>query len=351
MSKRGSKTALCGEKPPKTQKKTKSRTVKTTATTPSGKAKRAASQKRRAELAEKGLFKSQGSEWTLIPDAQRNEFITLLAGLIHSAEDLTQARYRNDMWAAAKHDPKAAGKEKKLRVVALDCEMVTIAPKQAKEGGDDEQQQQQQYGFWTRNGNEREHLVQLCVVDVLTGTTIIDTAVKPPVGWEVTDWRTRYSGMSAGRFARYQSASRCVGGVLKAREMVLNLINKETILVGHSMNHDLNILEISHKRVVDTQIVTRKAVAAKAMDPVRRYSLKELCLELLGRTLQTGHGKSGHNCVEDVLAPREIVIWWLKEENQGVREAWIRKKVAEAAAAESAGESSSEPSHDLSGYL
>jgi hypothetical protein len=73
--------------------------------------------------------------------------------------------------------------------------------------------------------------------------------------------------------------------------------------VGHALHYDLDVLRIIHYCVVDSAILLRNAVGVSA----RQWGLKGLCYNLLHIELQKNKGEV-HDCVEDVLATREVVL-------------------------------------------
>ncbi|XP_019085552.1 PREDICTED: putative small RNA degrading nuclease 4 [Camelina sativa] len=75
-----------------------------------------------------------------------------------------------------------------------------------------------------------------------------------------------------------------------------------TILVGHSLNHDLEVMKIDHPIVIDTSLVFKFPNAGK----FRRPSLNTLCMAMLGYEVQ----KTGvsHHCVHDAAAAMKLVL-------------------------------------------
>ncbi|MCJ1398125.1 hypothetical protein MMC11_001322 [Xylographa trunciseda] len=168
------------------------------------------------------------------------------------------------------------------RAVALDCEMAlvrtTTVPYMASE------------------------LILFCAVDYLTGETLINTHVSP--GRTVVDWCTSYSGVDAHSMAEAEAQGQTLKGWQEARFELWRYINADTILVGQSLQHDLDVLRIIHSKAVDSAILTKLAVGFEC---TREWSLKTLCDELLGKNIQT-RGKKGHICFEDTFAAREVVL-------------------------------------------
>jgi len=64
-----------------------------------------------------------------------------------------------------------------------------------------------------------------------------------------SDYNTRFSGVAEESFSK---ATLSLASIRKALD---NLINRETILVGHALDNDLKAMRIVHKRCVDTAIL------------------------------------------------------------------------------------------------
>ena len=145
-------------------------------------------------------------------------------------------------------------------------------------------------------------VVLVCLVDYLTGETLMNTHVRPSK--KVTDWRTRVSGVTQDEMIEAIARGEALAGWIEARKEVWKYIDADTILVGHSLHNDLDVLRMVHTRVVDSAILARNAVGGNN----RMWGLKILCEELLGIDVQT-NGRNGHDCVEDTLATREVVLF------------------------------------------
>ncbi|KAI1771054.1 ribonuclease H-like domain-containing protein [Hypoxylon cercidicola] len=180
------------------------------------------------------------------------------------------------------------------KAIAVDCEMIGIA------GGKDE-------------------LALICAVDLFSGEILIKSLVLPTEA--VKDWRTRYSGITPAMISAARVSGEALDGWPAARAKLFEFADAETILVGHSLNNDLKVLRIYHPRVVDSCILIAEAVFGKGKGMQRKWGLKTLSLDILGATIQSS--KKGHDCLEDTLASRELVLWCLKQPEQ--LEAWAKK--------------------------
>ncbi|KAJ5116101.1 hypothetical protein N7456_000449 [Penicillium angulare] len=184
----------------------------------------------------------------------------------------------------------------KKHAIVIDCEMVEVA------GG-------------------RREVAFLTALDFLTGDILINHYIQPRS--KVTAWNSRYSGVTSQALNR---AMRTGKGLHwdEARERLCDLANNETVLIGHALNNDLDVLGIMHLNVVDSCILTCEAVYPDwSFDkPVpRTWGLKNLTKELLGYDIQTS--KLGHSALEDAYATREVVIWCIT--NPKELQEWAQK--------------------------
>ncbi|CAN9328753.1 unnamed protein product [Alternaria sp. RS040] len=116
------------------------------------------------------------------------------------------------------------------------------------------------------------------------GSTALDKLVKPDV--TIKDYLTQWSGITA---AMLQDVTTTLADIQKE---LLELITPRTILVGHSLNSDLNALKLTHPFIIDTGILY-----PHPRGPPYKQSLKWLAQKYLKREVQKG--SSGHDSVED----------------------------------------------------
>ncbi|XP_075047577.1 RNA exonuclease 1 homolog isoform X2 [Mixophyes fleayi] len=131
-----------------------------------------------------------------------------------------------------------------------------------------------------------------------------DTFVKPDN--EIIDYNTRFSGVTEDNLKNITTSIRDVQAIL------LNLISADTILIGHSLENDLNALKLIHDTVVDTSIVFPHRLGL----PNKR-ALRNLIADYLRRIIQDNVG--GHDSSEDATACMELMIWKVKEDTKGRR--------------------------------
>ncbi|CAI7665552.1 unnamed protein product [Penicillium bialowiezense] len=179
-----------------------------------------------------------------------------------------------------------------LEPVAIDCEM-----------------------GYTTQGME---LIRLTAVSWPAGRDLLDVLVRP-MG-EVLDFNTRFSGVSSQDFASakpYHAAARnpvpsldgesktnlplqLVQSPAEARELLLNLLQPETPLIGHAIDNDLNVCRLIHPAVIDTVLLYPHPRGLPL-----RHSLKSLVQKHLGREIQVG--QNGHDSKEDSMATGDLV--------------------------------------------
>ena len=167
----------------------------------------------------------------------------------------------------------------------------------------------------------------LSAVDFLTGEILINNYVKPSK--KVTNWNTRSSGLTPSIMNRAISMNLAIlGGWDGARQMLWDYMDADTVLIGHSIQNDLNVLGMFHSRIVDSSILTAGAVfpdLPSAQRLTRTWALKTLAKELLDYDIQ--NRKKGHSALEDAFATRDVVIWCIR--NPEELKAWAedaRKK-------------------------
>lgn len=150
----------------------------------------------------------------------------------------------------------------KENVLALDCEMA-----------------------FTSKGFE---MVRLTIVDFFTSKTLFDQIVEP--FGEVIDLNTLFSGIHS------EDMDKAVPYLdVMDRILTSDLINRNSILIGHGLENDLNVMRIIHQKIIDTAILFS----------VGRYkiSLKNLTFETLSEKIQTGE----HDSSQDAIATMNVI--------------------------------------------
>lgn len=86
------------------------------------------------------------------------------------------------------------------------------------------------------------------------------------------------------------------------QKKLLDILHPRTILIGHSLNSDLNALKITHPFIIDTSIIY-----PHPRGPPLKSSLKWLAQRYLNREIQKGHGTAGHDSIEDAKTCLDLV--------------------------------------------
>jgi DNA polymerase III epsilon subunit-like protein len=188
-----------------------------------------------------------------------------------------------------------ASAESKFLSVALDCEMAGVA------GGASE-------------------AIFLCVTDFCTGAVLLNRYVRPRE--PITQMRSSIHGISKSTLENAIRQGQTLWGWEGARSELWKYIDSNTIIVGHALEHDLDALRMIHPRIVDSGILSRKAVGIHRI----RWGLQTLCSELVHVGIRENKGAI-HDCLEDVLATREVVLFCTQKKE--AFQTWAEAKKAE----------------------
>ncbi|KAK3818894.1 MAG: hypothetical protein J3Q66DRAFT_282055 [Benniella sp.] len=151
-------------------------------------------------------------------------------------------------------------------MIALDCEMCR-----------------------TEDGPE---LTRVSLIDH-NGKNIYDELVMP--NKPILDYLTQYSGMTSERLEGVTTKLEDV------QKQLLEIIDYNTILVGHSLENDMKVLKLAHPFIVDTSLVFHHT-----RGPPYRPGLKWLAQKWLQRHIQANLER-GHDSAEDALACMDLV--------------------------------------------
>ncbi|KAL8993722.1 MAG: hypothetical protein Q9169_006131 [Polycauliona sp. 2 TL-2023] len=184
-------------------------------------------------------------------------------------------RYLRSSWTPDK-DPLRP----KCPAVALDCEMADVI------GAD---------GLW-------REVIKVSAVDFLSGETLLDTLVLPTA--KVRRWKTEITGITDQMMKEATRRGHSVRGWAEARFELWQHIDGSTVLIGQSLHHDLEVLGMLHTQVVDSAILAAKAIDLRG---AKTFGLKQMCKEMLNVDIQCSNGGM-HDCLEDALASRELVL-------------------------------------------
>ncbi|CAI5456734.1 unnamed protein product [Caenorhabditis angaria] len=139
-------------------------------------------------------------------------------------------------------------------------------------------------------------LARLSVVDWF-GKLFLDVRVRP--SGILLDPNTRFSGLTARDVENAQDTSET------CREKLFEIINQDSILVGHSLECDLKALRLSHNRIVDTSLLFQTGR--------NKPSLRYLAQSILGKSIQEDRkNKFGHDSEEDARTCIELLRYYIE---------------------------------------
>lgn len=163
-------------------------------------------------------------------------------------------------------------------------------------------------------------LIQVVLLDYFSGEVLINNLVAPDQ--PVLSYQTRYSGITAAQMTIAIEMGQALNGWRGARDEVWRFVGTDTVVVGHGVHNDLAVLRMAHTRVVDSLLVVPHVKS-------RSSTLRNLTKCLLGLEVQNG-GRSGHDCLEDARAARELVLWACEHPERLERDSEIlREEMAE----------------------
>ena len=155
---------------------------------------------------------------------------------------------------------------RRMRTVALDCEMVGV-------------------------GEKKSSALARCTIVGYGGEVLYNSYVNP--GQRVTDYRTRWSGIKPWHLKSAVPLQIACGDIKR----ILN----SKIIIGHDLSNDFHVLGFSHpphNRRDTAKYKNLQRLAGLSCQP----SLKVLAHRLLGRRIQRG----GHCSLEDARATLDI---------------------------------------------
>ncbi|ODV96941.1 hypothetical protein PACTADRAFT_48731 [Pachysolen tannophilus NRRL Y-2460] len=134
-------------------------------------------------------------------------------------------------------------------------------------------------------------LTRISLID-FNNNVIMDELVKPKE--EIIDYVTAYSGITEDMLRDVNTTLHDI------QQKLLKIISTNDILIGHSLESDLNVLKLRHPLIIDTAIIYDHP-----RGPPSKASLKWLTKKLLNKDIQTGI--NGHDSIEDSKACMELV--------------------------------------------
>ncbi|XP_019718107.1 putative RNA exonuclease NEF-sp isoform X2 [Hippocampus comes] len=129
------------------------------------------------------------------------------------------------------------------------------------------------------------------------GKCLMDELVKPHN--KIRDYLTNFSGITAAMLDPVKTTLRDI------QMKLLTLLPIDAVLVGHSINKDLEALRLIYPHVIDTSLLYARELG-------KRFKLKVLADVVLGRRIQTQDEK-GHHPLEDALAALDLAKYLISK--------------------------------------
>ncbi|PKU43668.1 rna exonuclease nef-sp isoform x2 [Limosa lapponica baueri] len=145
----------------------------------------------------------------------------------------------------------------------------------------------------TAKGNE---VTRVSLVDA-QGRCLLNELVRPEN--TVVHYRTRFSGITREMLLPVKTRLSDIQTRLK------KMLPRDAVLVGHSLNNDLQALEMIHPSVIDTSLLFARSEG-------RRFRLKFLAKAVLGKEIQCEQ-KLGHDPAEDARAALELAQFFIEQ--------------------------------------
>ncbi len=192
------------------------------------------------------------------------------------------------------------------RAVGVDCEMV-----------------------YTTAGLE---LARVSVTELIGGETVLDEFIHPK--HKILDYNTRFSGITKESLSSSPSPgqrtphdTKQTQRTKKSKKLTIDDIpdllayagiTRETILIGHGLENDMNAMHLIHTSIIDSAILFPHPRGRPY-----RLPLKMLVRRYLGREIQVGAnggsgGLVGHDALEDARGAVDLVLWRVKNGDKKV---------------------------------
>ncbi|XP_040297002.1 RNA exonuclease 5 isoform X2 [Bufo bufo] len=146
-------------------------------------------------------------------------------------------------------------------------------------------------------------LTRVSLVDA-QGQCIMDELVKPIN--PIINYMTRFSGITRKMIHPVKTK------LTDVQEKLKSLLPPDAILVGHSLNNDLQALQMIHPNVIDTALLFARSLGMK-------FRLKFLAQEILKREIQCDNAV-GHNPSEDAVAALNLAQYFIQHGPEKVAE-------------------------------
>ncbi|NXY67233.1 REXO5 exonuclease, partial [Glareola pratincola] len=145
----------------------------------------------------------------------------------------------------------------------------------------------------TAKGNE---VTYVSLVDA-QGQCLLNELVKPQS--EIVNYRTSFSGITEEMLLPVKTRLSDIQTRLK------KMLPRDAVLVGHSLNNDLQALEMIHPSVIDTSLLFARRGG-------RKFKLKFLAKAVLGKEIQCEE-VVGHDPAEDARTALELAQFFIEQ--------------------------------------
>jgi RNA exonuclease 1 len=169
-------------------------------------------------------------------------------------------------------------------------------------------------------------MIRLSACTWPSNEALIDVLVKP-MG-KILDLNTKFSGVTPRQFRdaieydaeKHTPLTESVKDTTKPREMKIvsspvaartlltSYISPNTVLIGHAIDNDLNVLRLLHYTIVDTSLLYPHHGGLPY-----RFPLRKLAKDFLNLDIQTA-GAAGHDSMEDSRATGDLVRFKIMKE-------------------------------------
>lgn len=188
-----------------------------------------------------------------------------------------------------------------FKIYGLDCEMVKTL-----KGSELARVTLVRVNFPADNVNQQQQQQTTASTCSYTFETVLDILVKPYN--PILDYVTQYSGMTPQLLNPIQIR------IEQVQIKLLEIIQKDDILIGHSLENDLKVLGLIHHRIIDTAVLF-SFDGGDGSGTTRKFSLLHLAQVLLQKTIRQKQNNdvnniaSAHHCSEeDAITAVELAL-------------------------------------------